>query len=57
MCVTISSVAGLLQLVCVATSNPRAGDVISNMTWKVQARGVSILYLVWLNVCVCVSGK
>ena len=32
--------SGLLQLVCVATSNPRAGDVINDVMWKAQARGV-----------------
>ena len=32
--------SGLLQLVCVATSNPQAGDIISDVIWKVQARGV-----------------
>ena len=34
--------SGLLQLVCVATSNPRAGDVINDVMWKAQARGVCI---------------
>ena len=39
------SLIGLLQLVSVATSNPHVADVISSLTWKVQARGVSGFYI------------
>ena len=34
---------GLMKMVVIATKSPNVADIIGNIAWKVQARGVRIL--------------